>query len=129
MGAAKPKAYRVIGPVAVIRKNKHERYLNRGAVFLADAIDADNAEHLLGANLIEAFELPKAEEQGEQQAPPSTPPAAGADAVELPAGEPTKEWTHKQIDAWAGKQDPPIQLDKDLSIDKKLAAIAAAKQS
>lgn len=45
--------YRVIGSVAVIRKNKHERYLNRGAVFFADALDEENAAHLLRVGLIE----------------------------------------------------------------------------
>lgn len=130
MAARKPKAYRVKGPVAVIRKGKHERYVNRGGVFLADALDEANAEHLLSVGLIEPFEL-KVEEAPASTPAPAAPaaPAGGADEVQLPEGEPSKEWTHKQIDVWTSRQEPPLQLDKDLSIDKKLAAIAAAKQS
>lgn len=58
MAAAEAKAYRVIGAAAVVRKDKHERYLYRGAVFSADAIDADNAKHLVGLKLIEAYSEP-----------------------------------------------------------------------
>ena len=57
MDARKAKAYTVKGAAAVIRKSGHERYLDRGAVFLADALDEDNAKHLLSAGLIEEFEL------------------------------------------------------------------------
>jgi hypothetical protein len=50
--------YKVIGSLAVIRKDKHERYINRGGVFGADVIDEANAEHLLAVGLIEVFEQP-----------------------------------------------------------------------
>ena len=56
---AAPKAYRVKGAVAVIRKDGHERYIDRGGVFRADALDEANAKHLLTAGLIEVFELPE----------------------------------------------------------------------
>lgn len=61
-------AYRVIGPVAVIRKEKHERYVNRGGVFLADEIDETNAEHLLSVGLVEPFELPESDEPNQADA-------------------------------------------------------------
>lgn len=47
------KVYRVIGSLAVIRKDGHERYLERDAVFGADVIDETHAEHLLRVGLIE----------------------------------------------------------------------------
>lgn len=61
---AKGDAYKVVGAVAVIRKDGHERYVDRGGVFGAEALDADNAEHLLGLGLIEAVEVeaPKADD-------------------------------------------------------------------
>jgi hypothetical protein len=56
-GAQKvPVQYRVIGSVAVIRKDKHEQYLPKHAVFGADLLDEDNAEHLLNVGLIEKVE-------------------------------------------------------------------------
>lgn len=60
MPAAKkgPNAFRVVGPVAVIRKDRHERYVYRGGLFFAKDIDADNAEHLVGLGLIEPHDLP-----------------------------------------------------------------------
>lgn len=64
----KATAYRVIGAAAVIRKEKHERYLDHGTVFAADLLDEENAEHLLTVGLIEPFEMPEAE--------PETPPAS-----------------------------------------------------
>lgn len=56
MAAAKPKAYRVSAAAAVIRKEKAERYLYRGAIIPADTIDEDNAKHLLAQGLIESFD-------------------------------------------------------------------------
>lgn len=53
-----PTAYKVVGAAAVIRKDKHERYVDHGAIILAEALDADNAKHLVKVGLIEAFELP-----------------------------------------------------------------------
>lgn len=55
--AAAAKGYRVIGALAVIRKNGHERYVAKGGVFGADQLDADNAKHLLGVGLIEAANI------------------------------------------------------------------------
>lgn len=52
----KGDAYRVVGPLAVIRKDRHERYLDHGAVFGADIIDEANAEHLLRVGLIDVAE-------------------------------------------------------------------------
>lgn len=46
------KQYRVVGSVAVIRKDKHEWYLGRGVIFGADRIDEANAKHLLARGLI-----------------------------------------------------------------------------
>ena len=65
---AAPKAYRVKGAVAVIRKDGHERYVDRGGVFRADALDEGNAKHLLTAGLIEAFELPEVVDEAADQA-------------------------------------------------------------
>lgn len=57
------EAYRVKGALIAIRKDKQERYVSQGSLVLADALDKENAEHLLTAGLIEVFELPKDEEQ------------------------------------------------------------------
>ena len=53
MAPRKPTSYKVVGVVAVVRSGKTERYLYRGAEVAIDAIDDDNAKHLLGAKLIE----------------------------------------------------------------------------
>jgi hypothetical protein len=100
MGA---KAYKVVGPVAVIRKGKSERYVNRGAVLPADLLDEDNAEHLVAVGLIEPVEV--AED-------------------EAPEGEPTEEWTNKQLDAYAAAKGIDIKAAKTKA--DKLAAFAAA---
>lgn len=78
MAARKPKAYRVIGAAAVIRKDKHERYVERGGVFLADALDEENAKHLLGVGLIAPFEIAEEKTDSGQTPPPSTPPGPPA---------------------------------------------------
>lgn len=62
MAAKKPTAFKVVGPLAVVRNGKSERYVYRNGVILADGIDEDNAKHLQEVGLIEPFDLPKAEE-------------------------------------------------------------------
>lgn len=57
MAARKPKGYKVIGALAIVRKAGAERYLYQGAIFPADAIDEDNAKHLTAAGLIVAHEI------------------------------------------------------------------------
>lgn len=52
MAARKPKSYKIVGALAIIRKGKSERYLYRDAVFPADQIDDENAKHLLRCKLI-----------------------------------------------------------------------------
>ncbi|WP_174845418.1 hypothetical protein [Cryobacterium sp. Hh11] len=79
MAAAKPKAYRVKGAVAVIRKDGHERYIDRGGVFPADALDEANAEHLLAAGLIEVFELPEVVDEAKSEAYKAAANAAAAE--------------------------------------------------
>lgn len=69
--AAAAKGYRVVGAMAVIRKNGHERYVTKGGVFTADQIDEDNAKHLLSVGLIEAAKVeaqPAAKPEGFTQA-------------------------------------------------------------
>ncbi len=56
-GAKKAQAYRVIGALAVIRKDGHERYVDHGGIVSANQLDEDNAKHLLNVGLIEAFEV------------------------------------------------------------------------
>lgn len=55
--------YVVEAPVTVIRKEGHERYLERGTIFDAEKIDDDNAEHLLAAGLIADYEAPEPVEE------------------------------------------------------------------
>jgi len=79
MAAAKPKAYRVKGAVAVIRKDSHERYIDRGGVFPADALDEANAKHLLTAGLIEVFELPEVADEAKVAADAAAAEKTAAD--------------------------------------------------
>lgn len=65
--AKKPTAYVVVGAAAVIRKDKAERYLYRGATVSADALDEGNAKHLLAAGLIEAAEEDAPEQSGAEK--------------------------------------------------------------
>ena len=75
MGA---KRYRVIGALAVVRKDGNERYVANGGVFGADQIDEANAKHLRGVGLIEVIK--------EAAADPGTPePYAGVTVVDLKA--------------------------------------------
>ncbi|WP_417555597.1 hypothetical protein [Microbacterium sp.] len=78
MAARKAKAYQVKGAAAVIRKSGHERYVDRGAIFLADALDEENAKHLLGAGLIEEVEL--AAESGDEAEAKAAAEKAAAEA-------------------------------------------------
>jgi hypothetical protein len=48
-----PVRYRVIGAVAVIRKDKRERYIDRGGIVPAELIDEENAAHLVRVGLLE----------------------------------------------------------------------------
>jgi hypothetical protein len=79
MAVSKPKAYRVKGAVAVIRKDSHERYIDRGGVFLADALDEANAKHLLAAGLIEVFELPEVVDEAKADADKAAADKAAAE--------------------------------------------------
>lgn len=111
---AKATGYRVIGAVAVIRKNGHERYISRDGIFSAEQIDEDNAKHLLGVGLIEKFD-----------------PAPAGDAGGAVAEAPSDKWNHEKIDAWAASQTPPISfadLGENPTKAQKLEAIAAASQ-
>ncbi len=46
-------------------------------------------------------------------------------AAAYPEGAPAESWTHKQIDAWAADQTPPIVFVGDATKTEKLAQIAA----
>ncbi len=106
---------KVKGAAVVLRTaDKREGYFYRGAEIPADGFTDEGLKHAESLGLIEVVEV--AEESGDAE-------------VELPAGEPTESWTHKQIDYWASKQDPVITFEGRPTIPEKIAAIAAAKQS
>ena len=109
MAAEKPAAFKVVGAAAVIRLGKNERYVYRNALLTADQLDEDNAKHLQAAGLIEPFELPAEE----------------SDVVEIPEGDPTADWSTKQLDAYAVKHDVDVKAAKNKS--EKVALLLAAK--
>jgi hypothetical protein len=50
-------------------------------------------------------------------------PKDGEKAVEIPAGEPTAEWTVPQLTAWAAAQEPPVELDGKTKKDDIVAIV------
>lgn len=97
MAAKKPSGYKVIGRAAVVRHGRSERYFYRDDTFSVDAIDAENAKHLLGVKLIEpVFEADK--ESAEEKAKAEAEAKAKADA------EAAKK---KAADDAAKNQTPP----------------------
>jgi len=79
MPARKPTGYKVIAAAAVIRKGTSERYLYRNAVVPVDALDEENAKHLLSAKLIEPV-FPSEKETADAQAKEAAAAKAKADA-------------------------------------------------
>lgn len=102
MGAEEPAAFRVVGPVAVVRSGKAERYVYRNGIIVADDIDEDNAKHLQDVGLIEPFELPE--------------------------GAPEPEPTFSQEDVDAAVKAATEALTAELEQAKKDAADAAAER-
>lgn len=52
-------------------------------------------------------------------------PVADLEEVKAyPDGDPSGDWTHAQIDAWAADQRPVISFEKNTPKDEKLASIA-----
>lgn len=99
MAARKPTGYKVIAAAAVIRHEKGERYLYRGAEVAVDAIDEENAKHLLGANLIEPVFA--AEKQTSADADAAAKAKADAEAKAKADAD------KKAADAATAKQTPP----------------------
>ncbi|MSS84972.1 hypothetical protein FYJ24_09390 [Actinomycetaceae bacterium WB03_NA08] len=102
--------YRVVGGCAVVRLiDGSERYVYKPAGFDASTVDAASIEHLVGAGLIEKVEV-------------KTEPG---DEGSIPEGEPSEEWTGKQLDAYAASKN--IDVSKAKSKAEKVAAIMAAQ--
>lgn len=78
--------------------------LRRGAIVPA-GVPQEQIDRLVKRGLLEAVEIPK--------------------AVEIPEGEPSEEWTGKQLDAYAASKN--IDVSKAKSKAEKVAAIAAAQ--
>lgn len=109
-------AHRVVGSLAILRtKAGPDRYLYQGAT-LGDGFTDESIQHAISVGLVEEIEVPDEE-----------PEATGAAAEE----KPSKAWNHAQFDAWAAKQDPPIEFvnadpSKELTKEQKLEQIDAA---
>lgn len=104
--------YVVKGAAVVLpTKGGSERYLYRGAPVDADAYTDEGIKHALDVGLI-------AEATDAKAATESKP-------VEIPEGEPSKDWTVAQLDAYAQKAG--IDLGQAKNKDDKIAAIEAAK--
>lgn len=111
MAAAK-KVLSVTGAVAVLRlEDGSDRYLYKGA-HIDKALYTDaSIEHVSGLGLVTEIEV-IAEEDA---------------AVEIPEGDPSEDWSGKQLDAFAEAKG--IDLSKAKNKADKVAAIAAATQA
>ena len=52
--------------------------------------------------------------------------SSSSDDVEIPEGDPSEEWTHKQLDAYAAAQQPPVNVSGISNKADKIAAINKA---
>lgn len=110
MAAAK-KALSVVGAVAVIRMaDGGDRYLYRGAIVDPEQFDEKSVKHVLSLGLVAEVEV-----QAETVEP------------DFPEGDPSEEWTAKQLDAYAAAEGLDIGSAK--TKPEKVAAIAAAAAS
>lgn len=100
--------YKVIGGVAVVRLlDGSERYLYKNARFDAAGADAASVEHLTSVGLIEPV-----------------PVAPSEDESAFPEGDPSEEWSGKQLDAYAAAKG--IELGSAKTKAEKVAALVAA---
>lgn len=95
--------------VVIPTKDGSERYLYRGAPIDADAFDEQGVQRLLEVGLIVEVEEP-AEAQSNE--------------VEIPEGDPSEEWSHAQLDAYAAAKDVDLGSGKNKA--EKVAALAEA---
>ena len=103
------KALSVVGAVAVIRlKDGGDRYLYRGAIVDPEGFDEKSIAHVTGLGLVAEVEVATSDDTG---------PA-------FPEGDPSEEWSAKQLDAYAESKGFDIGSAK--TKPEKVAAIAAA---
>lgn len=108
MAGAK-KALSVVGAVAVIRlKDGGDRYLYRGAIVDPAGFDEESIAHVTSLGLVNEVEIAPAEDAG---------PA-------FPEGEPSEDWTAKQLDAYA--ESKGFDIGNAKTKPEKVAAIVAA---
>lgn len=102
--------YKVTAAAVVLpTKDGSERYLYRGAPILGEAFTEDGIKHAVSVGLITEVEEPA------EKAP---------ETVEIPVGEPSEDWTGKQLDAYAAAKG--IELGSGKNKAEKIAAITAA---
>ncbi|MBO3663729.1 hypothetical protein [Microbacterium stercoris] len=88
--------------------------LRRGDI-VPQGVAEEQLERLVGRGLIEAVEV---------EEPSAAETAPTQETVEIPEGDPSEEWTAKQLDAYAAAKG--IDLGSGKNKAEKLAAIAAA---
>ena len=102
--------YRVTGGAVVLpTKDGSERYLYTGAPVDEDAFTEEGIQHALSVGLIAETEPVGSIED---------------DVVEVPEGDPSEDWSNKQLDAYAAAHGIDIKIAKNKA--EKLAAFAAA---
>ena len=113
MPATNVRGYRVTGATAVIRKDGNERYVARGGVFLATALDKANAKHLVRVGLIEPIDLP-APEPDEPDESGSSESASTEDAgAGTPPAAPPKRAARRSRKTVTPKEPAPTDPDAD----------------
>lgn len=121
------KQYVVVAPLATITlEDGTVHYLNRGAV-LPSSATKEQIAHLVKVGVVEKVEVLTVDDI--ESAAASTDGGTPAeDEVEIPDGDPTIDWSAKQLTAWAEREK--VELPKSAkSKPDILDAIAAAKQS
>lgn len=77
------------------------------------------------ASVEAASPAPDPEPEPEEPVPDPVPvPESEWTDKGYPDGDPDESWTHQEIDAWAGQQNPPVEFPRDMNKSDKLAQIA-----
>lgn len=103
MGIYRVKASAAKVSIGAAGGNRVAVNLRRGAI-VPTGVPQDQIDRLVTRGLLEAVELPA--------------------TVEIPDGDPTEEWTNKQLDAYAAAKE--IDLSGAKNKAEKVAAILAA---
>lgn len=103
--------YKVIAPLVVAKQADGTNvHIYQGAP-LPDSVDETEAARLLEGGFVEEIVT-------------ETPDESDDSGVEVPEGDPSEDWSNKQLDAYAAAKGIDIKAAKNKA--EKLAAFAAA---